>query len=163
MRLTVLTDNHTYIDRYYLGEPALCFYLEDGDQKILFDTGYSDTAVKNAEAMGIDLSGLTMIIFSHGHNDHTGGLEYLPESIKGIPLYAHPVAFAPKAYDGISVGSTISEEELSSRFQLCLSAEKAIKYRRCVVAECYALEVCRRGYVRVCIREVGVYGESLHG
>ena len=30
MKLTVLCDNNTYIDQYYLGEPALCFYIEDG-------------------------------------------------------------------------------------------------------------------------------------
>lgn len=29
MKLTVLTDNNTIIDRYLLGEPALSFYLED--------------------------------------------------------------------------------------------------------------------------------------
>jgi 7,8-dihydropterin-6-yl-methyl-4-(beta-D-ribofuranosyl)aminobenzene 5'-phosphate synthase len=38
MKLTVLVDNNTFIDEYLLGEPALSFYLEDGDQKILFDT-----------------------------------------------------------------------------------------------------------------------------
>ncbi len=30
MKLTVLCDNYTVIDRYLLGEPALSFYLEDG-------------------------------------------------------------------------------------------------------------------------------------
>ena len=29
MKLTVLCDNYTIIDRYLLGEPALSFYLED--------------------------------------------------------------------------------------------------------------------------------------
>lgn len=55
MKLTVLVDNNTYIDRYYLGEPALSFYIEDGGDKILFDTGYSDAFIRNAEKMGIDL------------------------------------------------------------------------------------------------------------
>ena len=27
MKLTVLADNNTYIDKYYLGEPALSFYI----------------------------------------------------------------------------------------------------------------------------------------
>jgi 7,8-dihydropterin-6-yl-methyl-4-(beta-D-ribofuranosyl)aminobenzene 5'-phosphate synthase len=42
MHLTVLVDNNTYIDEYYLAEPALSFYIEDDNTKILFDTGYSD-------------------------------------------------------------------------------------------------------------------------
>ena len=29
MKLTVLMDNNTYIDRYYKGEPAVSYYLED--------------------------------------------------------------------------------------------------------------------------------------
>ena len=123
MKLTILTDNTTRIDAYYLGEPAVSYYIECDGSKYLFDTGYSDVYLKNAEKMGINLHQLDGIIFSHGHNDDTGGLEYLPESIRDIPLYAHPAAFAPKAYDGMSVGSTISEEDLSNRFQLCLSAE----------------------------------------
>ena len=42
MQRTVLVDNNTLIDRYYLGEPGVAYYLEDGDVRILFDVGYSD-------------------------------------------------------------------------------------------------------------------------
>ena len=42
MKLTVLVDNHTSIDHYYLGEPGLCYYIEDEDSRFLLDTGYSD-------------------------------------------------------------------------------------------------------------------------
>lgn len=68
MRLRVLVDNHTYIDQYYLGEPAVSYYLEIDGLRILFDTGYSDIVLRNAAAMGIDLGGLTHIVLSHGHN-----------------------------------------------------------------------------------------------
>ena len=33
MKLTVLVDNHSLIDKYYLAEPALSFYIEDEDKK----------------------------------------------------------------------------------------------------------------------------------
>lgn len=46
MQLTVLVDNNTLIDRYYLGEPGVSYYIEDGDAKILFDVGYSDIFCK---------------------------------------------------------------------------------------------------------------------
>ena len=29
MKLTVLVDNNTFIDHYYLGEPAVSYYIED--------------------------------------------------------------------------------------------------------------------------------------
>jgi 7,8-dihydropterin-6-yl-methyl-4-(beta-D-ribofuranosyl)aminobenzene 5'-phosphate synthase len=48
MKLTVLVDNNTFIDRYFLGEPAVSYYIEDEDDKILFDTGYSDVFISNA-------------------------------------------------------------------------------------------------------------------
>ena len=35
MKLTVLMDNHTYIDEYYLGEPAVSYLIEDGERTIL--------------------------------------------------------------------------------------------------------------------------------
>ena len=56
MKLTVLVDNNTFIDEYYLGEPAVSYYIEDEDTKILFDTGYSDILIKNAKNMNIDLN-----------------------------------------------------------------------------------------------------------
>lgn len=50
--LTILTDNNTLIDRYYLGEPGLSFWIDCGDKKFLFDTGYSDVFIRNAAWMG---------------------------------------------------------------------------------------------------------------
>ena len=46
MKLTVLTDNHTYIDQYYLGEPAFSCWLEADGKRVLFDTGYSGVFLK---------------------------------------------------------------------------------------------------------------------
>ena len=41
MELTILVENTTLIDHYYKGEPGFCCLLEDGEEKILLDTGYS--------------------------------------------------------------------------------------------------------------------------
>lgn len=35
MKLVVLADNNTYIDQYYLAEPALSIYIENGEKKYL--------------------------------------------------------------------------------------------------------------------------------
>ena len=67
MKLTVLTDNTARIDAYYLAEAGVSYYIQDGGKNILFDTGYSDVYVRNAEAMQIDLRQLDTIVFSHGH------------------------------------------------------------------------------------------------
>lgn len=128
MKLKVLVDNNTFIDEYYLGEPALSFYIEDGDSKILFDTGYSDIFIKNAEKMNIDLNTLDKIIISHGHNDHTGGLKYLFEKIenKNIEIIAHDKCFNKKVCDDLEIGTPISKEELEKvcTLNICNTVEK---------------------------------------
>lgn len=97
MKLTILVDNNTTIDKYYKGEPALSFLLELQGKKILFDTGYSDLFIKNAMQMGIELTNIDYLVLSHGHNDHIGGLEYLAKILtKKIPLIAHPDIFKHK-------------------------------------------------------------------
>ena len=65
MKIAVLTDNNTYIDQYYLGEPALSFFIGTEDKNILFDTGYSDVFKRNAEALNIDLAKTDYIVFFH--------------------------------------------------------------------------------------------------
>ncbi|MEE0967359.1 MAG: MBL fold metallo-hydrolase [Bacilli bacterium] len=120
MKITILVDNNTYIDRYYLGEPAASFYIEIEDKFILFDTGYSDVLLYNAQKMGLDLSQLTHIVISHGHNDHTNGLKVLNQyfDISNMRLIAHPECFLPKYYDdGEYVGAPYSIDEITDIIQ----------------------------------------------
>ena len=108
MKLTVLVDNNTYIDEYYLGEPAVSYLAEDGERVILFDTGYSDAFLTNAARMKQDLSRVTDLVLSHGHNDHTGGLPAFFERFsQPIRLFAHPNVFLPKRAGGLDVGSPL--------------------------------------------------------
>ena len=123
MELTVLVDNNTFIDQYYLGEPAVCYYIEDGETKILLDAGYSDAYIRNADALGIDLSQVSTIAFSHGHNDHTRGLQYFPyrNSSGRIRIVAHPDTFKERVAGDISIGSPLSEASLKDKYELTLS------------------------------------------
>ena len=97
MKLTVLVDNNTFIDQYYLGEPAVSYYIEDEEISLLFDTGYSDIVVSNAKLLNIDLEKLTHIALSHGHNDHTRGFMYLKDKydLSQVKVIAHPDCFYP--------------------------------------------------------------------
>ena len=124
MKLTVLVDNHTYIDQYYLGEPAVSYLIEDGDRVILLDTGYSDVFLENASRMGIDLSRVTDIVLSHGHNDHTGGLPaFFARFTQPVRLFAHLGAFLPKRYEGLNAGSPMPLQELPKQVSLQLGAK----------------------------------------
>ena len=41
MKLTVLVHNNTLINEYYGGEPAVSYYIENEEDAILLDVGYS--------------------------------------------------------------------------------------------------------------------------
>lgn len=125
MRLTILTENHTYIDRYFLGEPAFSCWVEAEGKRFLFDTGYSDVFLKNARALGLPLERLDALVLSHGHNDHTGGLPHLARALKGrkLPLIAHPEVFAPRTDGGLAVGCPMTRAEAERTFSLRLSKE----------------------------------------
>ena len=120
MKITVLTENNARIDNYLLSEPGLSLLIEAKDKKILFDTGYSDVFIKNAETLRLDLRDITDIVISHGHNDHTRGLTYF--ELRGVPLIAHPNIFDTKIDENkIHYGCPISEEELGRRYRLNLT------------------------------------------
>ena len=133
MKITVLVDNNTIIDRYLLGEPGVSFLIQDGGKNILFDLGYSDIFIRNAQKLGINMYNLDYIAISHGHIDHTWGFvpmirlytEALIEKIKFKKpvLLAHVQAFESKYYGNEIIGSVVTEKTLSDYFEMKLRRE----------------------------------------
>lgn len=124
MKLKVLEDNNTFIDMYYLAEPGVSYYIEDGEEKILFDTGYSSIFVDNARKMNIDLKEVRKLVISHGHDDHAGGLKYFFTEKRDVELIAHPACFDYKEDEsGLYIGSPLSKEDLSKVCKLNLTKE----------------------------------------
>ena len=123
MKLTILVDNNTLIDQYYLGEPGFSLYIEEGEHKILFDTGYSDVAVRNAEKMGIDLNSIDTIVFSHGHNDHTGGLRYMLDMKQPVEIICHPNTAEEKHNLGVDISCPVDLDKLPDNFSIHYSTQ----------------------------------------
>lgn len=123
MRLKVLVDNYTYIDEYYFGEPGVSYYIEDQGQAILFDVGYSDLFLKNAKAMKIDLSQVSSIVLSHGHNDHTGGLKHFfkQDREKAVAIITHPHTFNQKTFAGEKISAPFTKNEMKKLSDLVLT------------------------------------------
>jgi 7,8-dihydropterin-6-yl-methyl-4-(beta-D-ribofuranosyl)aminobenzene 5'-phosphate synthase len=62
-------------DRAGVGEWGFSALIETEGHRILFDTGARpETVLRNASELKIDLAGVTDVILSHHHGDHTGGL-----------------------------------------------------------------------------------------
>jgi 7,8-dihydropterin-6-yl-methyl-4-(beta-D-ribofuranosyl)aminobenzene 5'-phosphate synthase len=92
LRISVLTEN-TVRTKGLLAEHGLALWIEIGDRKILFDAGQGMALYNNACFLGINLEEADMVILSHGHYDHTGGLPEVLEQVKNVSVYAHPAVF----------------------------------------------------------------------
>ncbi|HSX31461.1 MAG TPA: MBL fold metallo-hydrolase [Candidatus Saccharimonadales bacterium] len=129
MKFTVLVDNNTLIDHYFIGEPAVSYFIEADGKRILYDVGYSNAFIKNAQKLQIDLLDIDYLVISHGHLDHMWGVDallrmYSEASIEGREvnkptLIIHPKTFnfRPRTWRGGS-GSLINEERLSQYFTI---------------------------------------------
>lgn len=95
IKITTLCENRTP-GFGLLGEHGLSMLLEIGNKRILFDTGSGLSLTVNAQLLGIDLCSLSAVVLSHGHYDHTGGLETLLGKNNSLPVYAHPDIFNGK-------------------------------------------------------------------
>ena len=57
-----------------IAQHGLSFYFETKKHKVLVDSGADCSFLKNAEALGVDLKKVDVMILSHGHYDHAGGI-----------------------------------------------------------------------------------------
>jgi len=126
LSITTLSDNTARMGDF-LGEWGLSILVETGETRVLLDTGKSFSAVYNADTLGVDLGSIDIIVLSHGHYDHTGGLrEILRRMRKEVEIIAHPdiwqIKYArregePDRYIGVPFLQT-ELESLGARFHL---------------------------------------------
>jgi 7,8-dihydropterin-6-yl-methyl-4-(beta-D-ribofuranosyl)aminobenzene 5'-phosphate synthase len=90
VKITTLINN--VMPAPLLAEHGLSFWIEYGGKHILFDTGPTDAIIKNADLLDIDLSKTDVIILSHGHYDHTGGLKAALDMAPNAIVYLHSAA-----------------------------------------------------------------------
>jgi 7,8-dihydropterin-6-yl-methyl-4-(beta-D-ribofuranosyl)aminobenzene 5'-phosphate synthase len=133
--ITILYDNNEYDERLETAWGFSCL-VEGLEKTILFDTG-GDSAMllRNMRTLGIDPQDVDVIVISHIHYDHLGGLagfleenhavtvylpECLPESIKetvreaGAELVEvhEPVQICERVYSTGELGDLIKEQSL---------------------------------------------------
>jgi 7,8-dihydropterin-6-yl-methyl-4-(beta-D-ribofuranosyl)aminobenzene 5'-phosphate synthase len=71
-----------------VGEWGFAALAEADGRRILFDTGgRPDTIVINTRELGIDLNGISDVILSHNHGDHTTGLVTLRDQLRGARIH----------------------------------------------------------------------------
>ncbi|WP_165075164.1 MBL fold metallo-hydrolase [Methanogenium sp. MK-MG] len=126
MECTILADNTALTDRYLLSESGFSAFIRDGDVRVLFDTGFSGVFLDNARRMDIEPADATHVVFSHGHLDHTWGMQALlpelgNETTEGAghtpPVFlSHPGVYLPRRRPGSSEIGTLYSADVLSRF-----------------------------------------------
>lgn len=86
--ITILVDNMA--PTHATAEHGLSFWIEAAGKRILFDTGQGPALAQNARTFRVPLESAEMLVLSHGHYDHTGGIPLVTEVRPGIHVYAHP-------------------------------------------------------------------------
>ena len=107
MKFVVLLENHA-LDKKLKQEHGLSVYVEKDDFHMVLDMGETGLFMKNAEKLGIDLSKLDAIAFSHNHYDHSGGFARFLELNSKAKIYmsshaAEPHYNADGKYIGVDI------------------------------------------------------------
>lgn len=85
-----------------VAEHGFSLWIETGARVILFDTGNRDAFLPNLKTLGLDLSRVTDLVLSHGHYDHSGGIEAVVEAASDLTVYLHQAAMQPRYSSGES-------------------------------------------------------------
>lgn len=85
-KIICLIDNNTK-DPSLATEHGLSIYFEENEHRWLYDTGASSLFINNAEHLGIDIAQIDTLVLSHGHKDHTGGLQAFLEKNKKANIF----------------------------------------------------------------------------
>jgi 7,8-dihydropterin-6-yl-methyl-4-(beta-D-ribofuranosyl)aminobenzene 5'-phosphate synthase len=92
--ITILVDNRAR--EGLISEHGLSLWIESGDKRILFDTGQGPALESNAQELGIDLASTDILVLSHGHYDHAGGIVHVVKRGPNIDVYCHPGVVQPR-------------------------------------------------------------------
>lgn len=108
MIIKTLAEN-TSVSEEFGCEHGLSFYIETKKHKLLFDLGASSLFAENADKMNVDLSEVDLVVISHGHYDHGGGLKKFLNINSKAKIYLQQEAFerhyaSKKSGEKVSIG-----------------------------------------------------------
>jgi len=92
MRLTIIYDNNVFDERLQTEWGFAC-WGEYGEANELFDSGGSvSVLLSNMSVLGLDPQAIDVVVLSHIHGDHTGGMEGV------LATGVHPEVYVPVTF-----------------------------------------------------------------
>jgi 7,8-dihydropterin-6-yl-methyl-4-(beta-D-ribofuranosyl)aminobenzene 5'-phosphate synthase len=169
VKITVVYDNNPYDRRL---EPAWGFacIVEGFEKVILFDTGGDgDVLLANMAALGYAPGDVDVVVLSHVHGDHVGGLPRVLEENPAVTVYA-PSSFPARLKNGVErAGAALVEVE--GRCDVCPGVGSTGEMGTSVVEQALAAKTPRGlavitgcahpGIVSVVERARALYGEKV--
>jgi 7,8-dihydropterin-6-yl-methyl-4-(beta-D-ribofuranosyl)aminobenzene 5'-phosphate synthase len=110
-------DNTAFDPKFKTGFGFSCL-IKINNKYILFDTGGdSPTLLANMETLGIKPAQIDVVILSHSHGDHTGGLQGFLEKNPDVAIYkptsfSKPTKLFENVYTTGALGTGIKEQSL---------------------------------------------------
>ncbi len=115
--IKVIYNNIVEKDRYK-GKWGFSCVIEGMEKTILFDTGGDGRVLmKNMKRMGIDPRSIDIVILSHEHQDHIGGLEAFLKKNDDVMVFA-PVSFS-SGYKNLVKKRKIRNVDIKGPMQIC--------------------------------------------
>jgi 7,8-dihydropterin-6-yl-methyl-4-(beta-D-ribofuranosyl)aminobenzene 5'-phosphate synthase len=128
MKITILVDNHAL--EGLSCEHGFSMFIENGNNKILFDTGQLDSLQKNADKLGVDLSCIDTLVLSHGHYDHTGGVCYVLSKSPNAKVFINKSGFADRYSIRNNIPKNINIQSSSLEALQSLDNEQLVDTKR---------------------------------
>ncbi|UCF44203.1 MAG: MBL fold metallo-hydrolase [Planctomycetota bacterium] len=112
VQITVVYDNNACKEGLEVGWGFSCL-VRNGEKTILFDTGPGRSFLRNMERLAIEPESIDIVILSHVHGDHAGGLGSFLEKNCEVRVYL-PKSFPKRLKDKVAgYGAKMVEAERS--------------------------------------------------
>jgi len=107
-------------------EHGLSFWIHTEHGTVLLDTGQTPGVfLHNFKALKLSFQDIDLLVLSHAHYDHTGGLEAVLSNNTKLTIFAHPDLFrsryALRQGEYQSIGLALDQSSLKQRVKLNLS------------------------------------------
>jgi len=97
LKITVAYDNNPYKQGLET-DWGFAAFITGTEKAILFDTGGGRLLLDNMQKLAIEPDSIDVVVLSHIHSDHTGGLDSFLEKNPNVTVYL-PVSFPKKFKD----------------------------------------------------------------